>query len=640
MNTISKSYLYIFLAVMSFSTIESTAQVNSVLGRFTVDFDKGCSGMTVNVTQNGTFDTPRYYYEGFDGGTGSTDLFYVYTTPGEYYLTLVVNDGIDVLPDGNLDSLLITVTTPEIPEFTVHNCDVHVVRVEINEDYYDRYNVEFSATDSELVDPLSFSNEFVYGIASNPTIRVTGIVDNGIDNCGTDLETINTIDAIVEPVITSAETTLNSPQGSIQLVHTLGSDVIYNLNTSTNGSDNFIFEQNVDGPQSALNPINTSDEYFCYQIDTYDACNETSINSNIVCSVLFNVQSNDGGNLISWETDTTQALSYSVLRDGNILRDITTSTEVSFIDTTVICQRQYIYNVQPIFTGGSSIAVDTAIVANQSGDLPPITENPSSTILNNGVVLDWGPPDTGDIPFRKYLIEKNINNRGWLSEGSTIDTTYTDADATFVGLHSYRITYDDECGNISSGSPSTDPIIIQQVSVRGREVTYSWNRYETWLQGIRNYTLERVDSAGNLLEEYPVLSGRNKEIEFDVNDLTDKYMRVRAESLDETPQYSYSNIILTRLQTEMFLPTAFTPDGDNLNDVFYAKGPAVFNFRMEIYNRWGILIFGTDNNLTGWDGMIHGEDSPEGTYIYKIYFEDGEGQNFDQSGAFTLLRQR
>ena len=136
-----------------------------------------------------------------------------------------------------------------------------------------------------------------------------------------------------------------------------------------------------------------------------------------------------------------------------------------------------------------------------------------------------------------------------------------------------------------------------------------------------------------------MLSGRNWEIEFSSNDLTDKYVRVRAESLDDPPIFSYSNIVTTRLNTEMYLPTAFTPDGNNLNDIFSAKGPSVFNFKMEIYNRWGNLIFVTNDNLSGWDGMIGGEKATEGTYIFKIFFEDGEGRKFDQSGAFTLIRK-
>ena len=89
------------------------------------------------------------------------------------------------------------------------------------------------------------------------------------------------------------------------------------------------------------------------------------------------------------------------------------------------------------------------------------------------------------------------------------------------------------------------------------------------------------------LEEFDVLSGREKAITFSPNDSENKLIRVRAESLDATPLYTYSNIVLTELSTTMFLPNVFTPDDDGLNDRFVAKGPKVFNFELEVYSRWG-----------------------------------------------------
>ena len=534
---------------------------------------------------------------------------------------------------------MITVLNPEIPDFILHNCDNHNVRVEITEDYYDRYRVDFTGTDSELVDPLSFSNPFDFMTQGSYRIDVTGVFDNAADNCGTDNQVINTINSITQPVLVSVETEENASNGIITLNHTLGDDIIYDLQSSVNGSGNLNFSQSVSGASTEINGVNTSDDYFCYQIDTYDACSETTSSSNVVCSTLFNVTTADDGNQITWQTDETITTEYNVLRNGNLLFNQNDPGILAFVDTAVICNREYIYNVQSIFSGGFSVAIDTAVIATQSGSLPKISSLPSSTVLEEAVRLTWSPPDTGDIPFNRYLIEKNINSRGWRDAGSTMDTTFTDTNASFIGGHSYRILYDDECGNLADESPTTQPMILEQISARGRVVTYRWNKYETWLQGIRGYILERLDSAGNLAEEFPVLSGREWSIEFGPNDLTDKLIRVRAESLDDTPLNSYSNVLTTALKTEMYLPTAFTPDGDNLNDRFIVKGPSVFNFKMEIYNRWGNLIFVTNDYLSGWDGLIGGEDAPEGTYIYKIFFEDGEGRKFDQSGAFTLLRK-
>src|SRR5690606_36535164 len=67
-----------------------------------------------------------------------------------------------------------------------------------------------------------------------------------------------------------------------------------------------------------------------------------------------------------------------------------------------------------------------------------------------------------------------------------------------------------------------------------------------------------------------------------------------------------------------FLPNAFTPNFDNLNDFFVGKGyfDGIENFRMTIWNRWGELIFETNNPNEGWNGRKNnvGVPSPNGVY--------------------------
>ena len=70
----------------------------------------------------------------------------------------------------------------------------------------------------------------------------------------------------------------------------------------------------------------------------------------------------------------------------------------------------------------------------------------------------------------------------------------------------------------------------------------------------------------------------------------------------------------------MYIPNAFTPNGDGLNDIFQPKGmgwkPDQYEFL--IYDRWGTLIFKTNDYTKGWDGTIKGILSPSDVYVYKI----------------------
>ena len=71
--------------------------------------------------------------------------------------------------------------------------------------------------------------------------------------------------------------------------------------------------------------------------------------------------------------------------------------------------------------------------------------------------------------------------------------------------------------------------------------------------------------------------------------------------------------------TIVWAPNAFTPNGNNINDAFFAKAStSLVSFEMLIFNKWGELIFETNDILVGWDGTYKGKDCPQGVYVYLI----------------------
>jgi len=92
----------------------------------------------------------------------------------------------------------------------------------------------------------------------------------------------------------------------------------------------------------------------------------------------------------------------------------------------------------------------------------------------------------------------------------------------------------------------------------------------------------------------------------------------------------------------MEIPNVFTPNGDGINDYFYpmqylSKG--VTSFKMDIYNRWGQLLFeGTALDGRGWDGKFNGVDQPEGVYVYVLDAVFKDGQKEHHQGNVTVLR--
>lgn len=88
-----------------------------------------------------------------------------------------------------------------------------------------------------------------------------------------------------------------------------------------------------------------------------------------------------------------------------------------------------------------------------------------------------------------------------------------------------------------------------------------------------------------------------------------------------------------------FVPTAFTPNGDGLNDELHVKfnDAATRLVSFNIYNRWGMQLFYTNNITKGWDGSYKGTLSEIGTYFYVVEYAVGT-KSFTDKGSVTLMR--
>lgn len=92
-------------------------------------------------------------------------------------------------------------------------------------------------------------------------------------------------------------------------------------------------------------------------------------------------------------------------------------------------------------------------------------------------------------------------------------------------------------------------------------------------------------------------------------------------------------------EQKLYVPNAFTPNNDGLNDVFRPvfTGPAT-KFDFKIFNRWGQLIFQTHTPNEGWNGMYRGTAQPKDVYVYYITAKGDCNGTFERKGTFVLIR--
>ncbi len=88
----------------------------------------------------------------------------------------------------------------------------------------------------------------------------------------------------------------------------------------------------------------------------------------------------------------------------------------------------------------------------------------------------------------------------------------------------------------------------------------------------------------------------------------------------------------------VFVPTAFSPNNDGLNDFLNIHGRCITNFNMQIFNRLGEKVFETSSLTENWDGTYKGEKLNTGVFMYKANGNLIDGKTFDIKGNITLLR--
>jgi PKD repeat protein len=111
------------------------------------------------------------------------------------------------------------------------------------------------------------------------------------------------------------------------------------------------------------------------------------------------------------------------------------------------------------------------------------------------------------------------------------------------------------------------------------------------------------------------------------------------------PDTTYSTVITN---ADVVYPNAFSPSLDGSpggaytqfttnNDIFFPYTSGVIEYKLSIYNRWGELVFDTDDVFIGWDGYYKGRLCEQGVYVWKAYLKFNNGKEVTQSGDVTLL---
>lgn len=174
----------------------------------------------------------------------------------------------------------------------------------------------------------------------------------------------------------------------------------------------------------------------------------------------------------------------------------------------------------------------------------------------------------------------------------------------------------------------------------------SWTPLINGLDGDITYDVSRADAGAVLV---PLASGLSTLSFLDNNpgssgaEICYKVSaRFQPEGAPSTETFVFSsNTVCVTPVPEVFVPNAFSPNGDGTNDVFlpfFSSLPVEADYELLIFDRWGALVFETNNPANGWDGIYRGELITNGVYVYTLRYQAKEGVVRARNGTVNLLR--
>jgi gliding motility-associated-like protein len=222
---------------------------------------------------------------------------------------------------------------------------------------------------------------------------------------------------------------------------------------------------------------------------------------------------------------------------------------------------------------------------------------------------------------------------------TTTDTQFTAKDylldSTFA---TYAVKAVDQCGASSALSSAAAAIQLDGHYKTDSFPTIQWEPFTAWDQELDYYMIERKEGVDGNWEtvgetHLPHFIDRT----FNNNTTLTAEYKVTAVHNNTELQSASTNFKFT-FEPNIFIPTAFSPNYDNLNDEYVVKGHGMERVDIQIFNEWGQRVFESKGENAAWNGKYEGEIVEAGTYICVIEMETPEGYTYNFQNTITVIR--
>jgi gliding motility-associated-like protein len=563
-------------------------------------------------------------YEG--KGSQQNSFTYTYTTPGTFKLSVLYQSI-------GADDIVVTVVPNIQPAFELYTCSSNRVSLKVSDKNYEQYFINLG--DGTPVVGIPSSNNQIashtYAAAGNYNISIHGKNLNAADNCSALTQPFTALAVLPTPTLNTL-TALDPSR--LRLDFSAAPHLQLHLEIAVNNSNTFQLFKTLYGVSSdTVSNIKLDDNYYCFRLSAYDPCTGGNNYSNTVCSQKFAVTPQSDVNQLAWITSATGVADYSIARNK---APYATTPSPSYSDANIICKTNYCYRITTNYGNGSkSISLEKCADAFSSKSPTPVNDA-SAMVSASQVALSW----LQDPQFSTslYSVYRSQNSGSFQLLSTSGNPAYTDGSYTTDARFCYQVIYADQCGNYSPPGAVICPLRLAGSLDKRNVVTLSWSGYTGWKNGVKSYSLEKFDQQGNLLKTF--FQGTDTTFVDNEIDLINQIVSYKITATPNDPGLanSVSNVVRFIKGVNLFYPTAFTPNGDSLNDGFTVSGHYIAKMQLNIFDRWGTLIFSTDSNEP-WDGTYNGRLMPEMTYVWTAKVTDIAARNFTHTGTIVLLNK-
>jgi gliding motility-associated-like protein len=393
--------------------------------------------------------------------------------------------------------------------------------------------------------------------------------------------------------------------------------------------------------------LNTYGQSYYYKIQPVDSCGNLGLFTNIHKTIRVKATAGNQQVKLDWNAyKGWKVKKYLVYRDGKLIRAVGKDT-ITVDDTLVICSRMYSYMIKAVCDTLS----DTLMAASNTDSVRAFDHIAPQKVYiktvtvsnpNKEVTLSWIPSVSFDVK-NYYVYRKSAATGDMLFIDSTDNTSLIDSrfsKGEITGADCYYVFARDHCGNQSPGS-NRGCIMILNARVQPGYNDLDWNGYQVWNDGIQTYNVyKNEDNQGWTMIGTTANGNVNKFTDRNLGDTINSFC-YQVEAIENPGQHNQlarSTVVCVHQDATVFIPNTFSHYLiDGLNDKFGPKGLHIKNYTMQVYNRWGEMVYKTSDGKD-WDGTFMGQDAQEGVYIYVITIEDYNNKFSTFKGNITVFK--